>query len=46
MIDKLIDIQVKFFLLFWYLPYYMLTDMNAWQKMGIAINGVKPSCKK
>jgi len=46
MINNLLDVQVKYFLLFWYLPYFMMGDIDSWQKMGITMNGIKPMCKE
>ena len=41
-IDQLIDFQTKMFVTAWFWPYFIMGNLDSWQKMGITMNGVRP----
>lgn len=41
-IDQLIDFQTKLFITAWFWPYFIMGNLDSWQKMGITMNGVRP----
>lgn len=36
------DQNVRMFLLYWYLPNFIMGNYDDWQKLGITLNGARP----
>lgn len=42
---KLMDAYAGMWVTAWFWPYFIMGNADAWQKLGITMNGVKPMCK-
>ncbi len=42
---KLVDAYVGIWVTAWFWPYFVMGNADAWQKLGITMNGVKPICR-
>jgi hypothetical protein len=40
--NHLADTYVKFFVTAWFWPYYVMGNLDDWQKLGITLNGARP----
>ena len=40
--NNLADNYVKFFVTAWFWPYYVMGNLDEWQKLGITLNGARP----
>ena len=40
--NNLADNYVKFFVTAWFWPYYVMGNLDDWQKLGITLNGARP----
>lgn len=40
--SDIMDAQIKFFVTAWFWPYFIMGNLDSWQKLGITLNGVKP----
>lgn len=40
--NQLADLYVKYFITSWYWPYYVIGNLDDWQKLGITLNGIRP----
>ena len=40
--NQLADAYIKFFVTAWFWPYYVMGNLDEWQKLGITLNGVRP----
>jgi len=44
--NQLADACVGLFITAWFWPYYVMGNLDAWQKLGITMNGIRPICKE
>jgi len=42
MISQLQDQWVKTFITAWFFPYFIIGNLDDWQKLGITLNGIRP----
>jgi hypothetical protein len=42
--NRLFDAYVGYWTTAWFWPYFVMGNADAWQKMGITMNGIKPIC--
>ena len=42
--EQIADWQVSVFVTAWFWPYYIMGNLDSWQKLGIIMNGIKPIC--
>jgi len=40
--NQVADAYVKLFITAWFWPYYVMGNLDEWQKLGITLNGVRP----
>lgn len=40
--DSIFDFYMKTFITTWFWPYYVIGNLDDWQKLGITLNGAKP----
>lgn len=40
--SDIMDAQIKFFVTAWFWPYFVMGNLDSWQKLGITLNGIKP----
>jgi len=42
MTDHLHDQIVKNFVTMWFWPYFIMGNLDDWQKLGVTLNGIRP----
>lgn len=40
--NSIFDFYTKIFITSWFWPYYVIGNLDDWQKLGITLNGAKP----
>ena len=40
--NQVADAYVKLFITAWFWPYYVMGNLDEWQKLGITLNGARP----
>ena len=40
--NQVADAYVKLFITAWFWPYYIMGNLDEWQKLGITLNGARP----
>jgi hypothetical protein len=41
---KLMDAYVGIWVTAWFWPYFIMGNVDSWQKLGITMNGARPLC--
>lgn len=44
--NSIIDAYVFLWLKMYYWPYFVMGNLDEWAKMGVTLNGIRPSCTK
>ena len=42
--QRIADHYVAVFVTAWFWPYFVMGNLDGWQKLGITLNGIKPMC--
>jgi len=42
--QRITDAYVGMFVTAWFWPYFVIGNLESWQKLGITMNGLKPIC--
>ncbi|NDG32534.1 hypothetical protein EB118_20975 [bacterium] len=40
--NNIIDANVRMFVTNWFWPYFVVGNLDSWQKLGITLNGARP----
>jgi hypothetical protein len=43
--DKAFDAYMGMCVTAWFWPYFVMGNLDAWQKMGVTLNGIGPMCR-